>query len=132
MSSIDVKKINDREIWVGKTTISLIEGNIIYVIAEGEQTPEIASLEREACDQLSMLVNGKTSYLINLNKCGKNSPEAREIWQQISERESTYKAATFGINPVARVIASFVIGVYRKNNLRFFSNKEEAMAWLLE
>lgn len=67
-----------------------------------------------------------------LNKAGKSSPEARLIWQQISGLEKTNKVAKYGLNPVARVLASFVIGVYHKSNMRFFSTKEEAMTWLLE
>jgi len=48
------------------------------------------------------------------------------------EHERTGKVALFGLNPVARVIASFVMGVTRKKDMRFFKTREEALAWLRE
>ena len=46
------------------------------------------------------------------------------------EDEKLVKIAIFGLNPVARVIASFIMGVAKKKDQRFFKTKEEALAWL--
>jgi len=50
----------------------------------------------------------------------------------VSEYEKTGKVAVFGLHPVARVIASFVMGVSKNKDMRFFKAKEEALAWLKE
>ena len=60
----------------------------------------------------------------------KNSPEARKIWRNFSEDEDTHKVAMFGIHPVAMVIASFVTNITKKNEMRFFKTKEEALEWI--
>lgn len=133
MLNIEVRRISEKEIRIGENIDRLIEGNIIFVEAIGEQTKEIAELQWEICHELSKKIDGKTNFLIDLNKCGKNSPEARNIWQQFSDEENTEKVATYGIHPVARVIASFVINVSRKNKeggIKFFKTKKEAMDWL--
>lgn len=130
MNDIEIKRISDTEIWLGENKATIIEGNIIFVIAKGEQSTEIAMKHQEIYDLLALSIVGKVNYLIDLNHCGKNSPEAREIWKNISEQSNTGRVATFGLNPVARVIASFVIGNYKQGNLRFFNTKEEAILWL--
>lgn len=130
-NDIEIKKICETEFNMGENKISLIEGNIIHVIAQGEQTTEIALNYKKICEMLSANLEGKINYLINLNKCGKNSSEAREIWKELSELETTNKVATYGLNPVSRVIASFVIGNLEKGDMRFFKTKEEALSWIL-
>ena len=131
-NTIQVKKICDTEYIVGENRLSLIEGNIVYVISQGEQTEEIALIYVSIIEDILSSLEGKISYLIDVNKCGKNAPEARETWKMLSASDRTHKVATFGLNPVARVIASFVIGSYKKGNLLFFKTKEEAMKWLLK
>lgn len=128
---IDIIQINETEFTFGENKLTLIEGNIINVIAQGEQTKEIALGQKNICNMLSKGLKGKISYLIDLNKCGKNSPEARQIWKEFSENENTHKVATFGLNPVSRVIASFVMGTLKKGDLRFFKTKEDALTWIL-
>jgi len=130
-ANIEVKKVSQREIWVGGNRTFLIEGNIIHVVVNGEQTTELAIFQDEIDLELATLVEGKISYLIDLNHSGKSSPEARAIWSRACERENTYKVAVFGLHPVAKVIASFVFGITRKKDMRFFSSEEEARSWLL-
>ena len=50
--------------------------------------------------------------------------------QEAFEDEKIGKVALFGLHPVARVIASFVMGVTKKEDMRFFRTKEEALAWI--
>ena len=70
--------------------------------------------------------------LIDITKAKKQSPEARMTWKELSEHEKIEKIALFGLHPVARVLASFIIGQSKKKDMRFFKTKEEALAWLKE
>jgi len=130
--NIEVKKISEKEIWVGENKTSLIEENIIHVISKGEQTTELATIQNKINLGLASMVEGKISYLIDLNHSGKSSPEARSIWSKACEHENTYKVAVFGLHPVAKVIASFVFGITRKKDMRFFRSEDEARSWLLK
>ncbi len=125
-------QLSENEYWVGSNRTALLEGNIIYVTAEGEQTPELARLQEEINSKLAALVKGEIKYLIDLNNCGKNSPEARVIWKKLSDDENTQKVAVFGLHPVARVLASFVLGFSYEPKDRFFKTKEKALEWLKE
>jgi hypothetical protein len=129
--NFEIKYISEKEMWVGGNKTFLTDQNIIHCVSIGEQTTEIALLQKEIVYKLFEWAKGKTNFLIDLNNCGKSSPEAREIWKQLSEDERTNKVAVFGINPVARVLANFVIGTSKSNNLRFFKTQEEAMLWFL-
>jgi hypothetical protein len=60
------------------------------------------------------------------------SAKARRFGKTGFEKEETGKVALIGMHPVARVLASFVIGMTRKEDLRFFKTEEEALAWLKE
>jgi hypothetical protein len=125
-----IAQISEKEFHVGGNKASLIEGNIIHVIVQGEQTAESSILQIEVNNKLASLVNGKINYLIDLNKSGRNSPEARAAWKRASEDENVIKVAVFGLNPVARVLASFVMGVTKKKDIHFFMTKEDAYRWL--
>ncbi|PKP32684.1 MAG: hypothetical protein CVU00_11505 [Bacteroidetes bacterium HGW-Bacteroidetes-17] len=127
-----MKQKDKMPIMIGTNETFFYEGNIIFVKAFGEQTAEIARLHQENHFKLASTIEGKISYLIDVNKSGKNAPEARLIWKQLSENEHTSKVAIFGLSPVSRVIASFVIGRSSLTNQRFFKTKEEAMIWLSE
>jgi len=124
--------VSDKEMWIGENKSFLIEGNIIHVVVKGEQTAESSFLQTEVNSKLASLVNGKINYLIDLNKGGKNSPEARAVWKLACEDENTNKVAVFGLNPVARVLASFVFGISKKRDQRFFATKEESLSWIFE
>ncbi len=132
MDLFNVNRISEKSYIVGDNKTSLIDNNIIYVIAKGEQTDELAEKQSEINHVLAKLAGGKINYLVNLNDCGKNSPKARNVWTELSDEEITNKVAIFGMHPVAKVLASFVLKVTKKNNQKFFSTKQEAMRWLKE
>ncbi len=121
-----------REICVGEYRLCLGEDNIIYVIAVGETDEKLAIAVKEAGIKLMNMVEGKVNILIDLNKAGKSSPEVRRIHRELAEHEKTGKVAFFGMHPVARVIASFFMGVSKKKDMRFYKTKEEALVWLKE
>jgi len=45
------------------------------------------------------------------------------------QNEKIRKIAIWGLSPVARVIASFVMGISKKD-IRFFNSEEKALSWL--
>ncbi len=130
MNNLKLIQENDFEYRIGENKTSLLEGNIIYVESNGEQNLQVAQQHIIGIRRMKEFIQGKVSYLINLNNCGKNSPEARKIWRNFSEEKDTHKVAMYGIHPVAMVIASFVTNITKKNEMRFFKTKEEALAWI--
>ena len=120
----------DREIWVGKNRLYLGEDNTLYLSIFGEIDEKIEIRMNEASLKLVNMVEGKVNALIDLNKAGKTSPGARMRQKEISKHEKIGKIALFGLHPVARVIAAFVMGRSRNKDMRFFKTKEEALAWL--
>ena len=120
------------EFRIGGDTVFYCNDSTIHVTVTGIQTLEMAMEIKELCLQLSSGMEGKCNYLIDLNDSGKSEPGAREIWKELSSHPKTNKVATFGVNPVAQVIANFVLGTYSKNNLRFFKREKDALNWLNE
>ncbi len=122
----------DREIWVGENKVYLGEDNLIYINACKGVDRKAAILIKDAVLKLANMVEGKVSYLVDLNKAGKPSVEARRIFKELVENKKIAKVAYFGMYPIARVIAAFAIGFSQKKDMRFFKTKEEALAWLKE
>jgi len=120
----------DREIWIGEHRLYLGEDNIFYITVVGEIDGKTAAEVAEIDNKFKSMVEGKFNVLADLNKGGKQSTEARKIWKEMTEDDRTGKIAMYGMHPVARVLASFVMGVSRKKDMRFFKTKEEALAWL--
>ena len=126
----EIIQISDKEYLVKNNTVHFGEDNIVYVEAIGEQSDDVAMAHFQLSAQLNSKTTGKLKYLINLNGAGKNSPMARKMWQGISESDITDKVALYGIHPVAKVLASFVMGMTKRKNIRFFNSKKEATDWL--
>jgi len=120
----------DREIWVGENRMYLGEDNIIYETLVGEQDEKTVLAIYEASNRLTNTVEGKVNVLVDLSGAGQASSGARKKGQEMLEDEIFGKVALFGLHPVARVVASFFMGVSRKKDMRFFKSKEEALAWL--
>ena len=122
----------DREIWIGESSLYLGEDNILYGTVVGEQTEKMPFALKEAIDKMKNIVEGRVNVLIDLNKAGQLPSGARKIGRETLKDEKVGKVALFGLHPVAWVIASFVMGVTRKKDMRFFKTKEQALAWLKE
>ena len=122
----------DREIWVGENRIYLGEDNMLCVTVSGEVDEKIEIGINEASLKLLNMVEGRVNTLIDLNKAGKTSLGARKRQVEMSEHEKTGKLALFGLHPVARVVAAFLMGVSRKKDMRFFKTREEALVWFKE
>jgi hypothetical protein len=129
-SEIEIIQAGEKEFKIGLNRTELIHGNIIYVIAMGPQTSQTAQAQFEVNKVLLQQVHGPINYLIDLNDCGKSSPEARKVWKELSEDEKAYKVALFGMHPVAKVLASFVMNLTLNHKMQFFKTKEEGLKWI--
>lgn len=122
----------DKEMWLGESRFYLGDDNILYIDVVGELTDDMAEPLKEGALKLMNMVPGKVNVLADLNKVGIPSAKVREKGMEAAEYEKAGKVALFGMHAVARVIASFWIGLAKKKEIRFFKTKEEALAWLKE
>ena len=121
----------DREIIMDAGRLYLGDDNILYITPfEGDMDEKLAIEACRAALGLQNMIEGKVNALIDLNRVGKQSAGARQRWKEWNDNEKTGKVACIGMHPVARVLASFVMGVSRKRDMRFFNIKEDALAWL--
>ena len=123
----------NQEMLVGQNKFFLGNDNILYVFAIGDADGESAATFNKVVTRFrNQLSKPVTGVLVDLDKAGASTPEARKVWRQMSEEgDQTIPAAFIGLHPVARVLAAFLIGVSSNKNLRFFSRKEDAVNWLL-
>ena len=129
---VEIKQVSEREIWVGESRFYLGEDNIIYCTSIGDIDVEMAIAYDETNFKLMNMVEGKVNLFIDMSRAGSPSAKARKIAKQSFENEKFGKIAMFGMHSVARVIASFVMGITNKEDMRFFKSKDEALAWLKE
>ena len=127
---VEIKQVSERETWVGESRFYLGENNILHVTVVGDTDEQMAIAYTEASTKLRNMVEGKVHDLIDINRAGRQTSGARKIGQERFEDEKTGKVALIGMHPVARVLGTFVIGMSRKKNFRFFKKREEALAWL--
>jgi len=127
-----VRMVTSTEFWIGPTEVRLTQGNLIYVKAVGPQNYHTATAHIGLIRQFYQEINEPLNFLIDLNEAGKNSPEARKAWKDVSDDDLTCKVALVGIHPVARVIAGFVMSVSVSSKIRFFSTQEKALKWIYE
>jgi len=127
---VEVKHVSEREIWVGESRFCLGEDDIFYETIIGKQDEKTVLAALEHHNKSKNMVEGRMKMLIDINKAGQVSSGARKIGKETLEDEKVGKVAFVGLHPVARVIASFVMGVTRKRDMRFFKTREEALAWL--
>jgi hypothetical protein len=124
--------MEDKEIWVGENRFYLDENNLLLVTIVGEHDDQIAKEMQIEFLKLLEMVDGKVKIYADNTRSGKASPEARKMFSSLTEHKKVGKVAVFGANPVARVIATFVMGLSKNKDIGFFSSKEKAMAWLKE
>jgi hypothetical protein len=120
----------DSEIRIGESRYYLGENNIVHAIEVGVMDDQKAMAIKEAYLKVLDIVKGQVNILVDLNKAKKPSAKARKILNEINEDERVDRVAHFGMHPVARVMASFLIGLSKKKEIRFFKTKEEALKWL--
>jgi hypothetical protein len=131
-SPATIKGISDREIRLGNSRMALCEDGILHISARGGPDACAAAAMIAAAQKLIQNMSGKKMLCIDLNEAGPPSSGARKIFQNNLESQEIHKIAFFGLSPVARIIASFLIGVSKKKTLRFLKKKEDALDWLRE
>ncbi|MFC2048698.1 hypothetical protein ACFLR5_00585 [Elusimicrobiota bacterium] len=131
MEEIEIKQISEREYWVGENRMYISE-NIIFLIGVGDKNMNMVIKINEVLHKLSNMVEGEIKIFIDANKEGKLSAEARKVMKESFLDDKIGKIAIYGIHPVAQVIASFIMGVSKNRNEKFFNNTEKAIAWLNE
>jgi hypothetical protein len=126
-------KEEDREIWVGKNKL-YFNDNILYVTLVGDIDENTAIQIKEVILKIyeENVGEGKINIFVDNNKCGKYVSKARKIFGELFDRKSTGKVAVFSLHSVAKVLTSFFIAVSKKEGMRSFDSKEEALAWLKE
>jgi len=123
---------NKLEVQIGESRVYLSEEGIMNVDVVGRIDERISNRLKELGQEFSDMVGKKLHMLVDLNKAGIPSTGARRVFQKELKDERYRKVAFWGLHPVARVIASFVMGVSRKKDMRFFKSREEALVWLKE
>jgi hypothetical protein len=129
---VEVKQVNEREVWVDESKFYLDEDNILYETIVGNFDEKRALEAKNVAFKLMNTTDEKVKVLVDLNNAGTQSSKARKIGREMFELEKHGKIALIGMNPVAKVIASFVMGVTNKKDMRFFKTKDEALEWLKE
>ncbi len=117
-------------IWIGSHLFYLDNGNILNVVPSGDVDTETAKLIKQAFLKLLGSVEGEVKILADLRAGGIPSIEARKVAVEIFNKDQVKRIAFFGVNPVVRIIATFIVNVASKKELRFFKLKEEAVHWL--
>ena len=120
----------DREVWIGENRLYLGGDKILYVTAVGEIDDKTANEMKEVNHRYRNMVKEKYDVLVDLNRSGKHTSGARKTWKEMTENDQVGRVAMFGMHPVARVMASFVMGITRKKDLCFFRSKGKALSWL--
>lgn len=120
----------EKEIWIGESRLYLGDDNIMYETIVGDFDEQCAKAALEASLKLIENAEGQVKLLIDVNRAGKPSKEARDIFMKFLEQKKLGKIAIFGMHPVARVLASFGMGLSRKEDMRFFRTRDEAFSWL--
>ena len=118
------------EYWIGETRNALYDNNLFVVDAIGTATDEMAVEARDKANALLSSATGKCRILVDINRAGKQSPKSRRIMQEFCHHPNVSKIAVFGFHPVARVVASFIMGMTGNETIRFFKTEDQARAWL--
>lgn len=127
----EIKQINESEFWIGECKYQIIKNNILFILVVGDIIDKtIIAKHKEITLKLMKKINGPINVLIDVNKAGSQSSFARKTWQELSKQEGTEKVAFFGLNSVAKILASFVMGIVTNKEMRFFNTREEAFTWL--
>ena len=120
----------EHEIRIGETRMVLGEDNILHVTIVGKQDKEIARAMVDALMSFFSMVEGKLTILADNSRGKKPTREARDIFREFSAHPKMGKVAVVGMNPVARVMSAFIIGLSSNRDMRIFKTEEEALAWL--
>jgi hypothetical protein len=127
---IEIKRLSENEIHINDVVIKLLENNIIVYHAIGSPDEELANAIFDVEVGLLNEIQGKSYRLIDLNQAGKPSKKAREILQKLFFIENNVEKTAFVVgNPVAKIIASFIITFLQNGDIKLFPTHESAIEW---
>jgi hypothetical protein len=113
----------------GKGTVELRSDGIIYVIWKPRGTIEAADA-LAALEAVNMVSMGTEPMLVDMALTEAVSRDARSIFCTPC---AASRIALLGTGPVDRLIANFFLGVHKPAcPSRFFTSRNEAMAWLAQ
>lgn len=111
-----------------ENTVALNGDVVEYVIAAPVDEREAERLDTVGTEHVN---KGEASYvLIDLKKSTQFSSAARKRWVKFLQNPKIKRAAIFGGNVFVRTLASFVMAASKGDNIKFFSNRDDAMKWL--
>lgn len=113
----------------GKIKLFIDAENILNVISMGDIDRETALECQTVALELTDPIPATVNVLVDLNKAGKESHEARKVWRDMTY-EKDANVALFGIHPVAKFLATLYMKFTKIKNVRFFNAREEALVWL--
>lgn len=119
-----------KKIFIGHQKVTISDDNIVYIESIGDIDEQLALKIQKFVQEFGKTINTRINLFIDLNKSGKPSAAARKIFQDINDYDITGKIAFWGIHPVARVLAAFIMGITKKKAIRFFNSREKALEWL--
>jgi hypothetical protein len=124
------KANTDREVWLGEHRLYLGQDDILSCTFVGDVDEECVKKFAETAYDFAKKVSGKLKVIVDLDKTGMLTAKARKSAKKYYEDKRIGEVALFGVNAVARVVATFIMGFSKKQDIRFFKSKEEALAWL--
>lgn len=108
------------------------DGWLLYVTAKGEQGREHA--EATIARDLEVLQHNEAAaapILVNMQQMGRMSAEARRIYGEATARDEFERIAFVTDSTFTRVAVNFFTRASGKaDKTRFFSDDDEAIAWL--
>lgn len=113
---------------IGKHVLYM-ENDILFSIANGNYHEEDTLGIVEAILKI-LKARSTLSILVDMNKIGKVTPEARKISTELMSHEKINKIAFVGMNLVARVVSEFIMQFSGNKRCRFFKETGEALKWL--
>lgn len=122
----------EAETIIGQGKVFIDENKIIHAIPVGDIDGATAAAFVASINRYMNGIGKNASGIVDLNKCGKQTTEARQIFKTLNDNENVGRLAFLGFHPVAKVLANFAITFSKNRNIHFFTTEEEALAWLME
>lgn len=113
-------------------TLSRVSNHILKIVFFDDITDEDAIQSSIDIDQLidTTAVVHPIYFIINAADVGKISAKARQIFATRNKNEQITGTAIYGVSRTIRVLGLFLAKASRRDNIYFFDQEAEALAWL--
>ncbi len=114
--------------------VNLIAANIVKIEFIGDVTDEDAVQNSDQIDQyMADLPAGEAlHFLVDATRMGKISTKARHVFTERNKNPRVGNTAIYGVNRALKVLGVFIAKASNRDNLRFFNDEPEGLAWLQE